>query len=303
MELGRTAQEAISESAVAATGQWKQISRPVIRFVRQNPLGALAGLFLVAVVIIAISAPLIAPFDPQHANFEKLTTAPDSINLLGTDPLGRDVLSRIIFGARTTLIVAFAAVLVGTSIGAILGLVSAYFGGKVDLGAQRILEILQAFPDLTLALLLAAALGPGLTTVIIAIAATKIPFGGRIIRAVALQVKESDYVTAARAVGASDVRIMLLHMAPQCVATFLVVATAHLGIAIIIEAALGFLGVGIPPPTPTWGNMLAEQSNRIIPSWWLVGFPGVAITSLVLGFSLFGDAIRDFLDPRLRGRL
>ena len=303
MELGQTAQEAIGGTAVAAAGRLKRISRPVTRFVRQNPLGALAGLFLVAVVIIAIAAPLIAPFDPQNANFEKLTTAPDSINLLGTDPLGRDVLSRIIFGARTTLIVAFAAVLVGTSIGAILGLVSAYFGGKVDLGAQRILEVLQAFPDLTLALLLAAALGPGLTTVIIAIAATKIPFGGRIIRAVALQVKESDYVTAARAVGASDVRIMLLHMAPQCVATFLVVATAHLGIAIIIEAALGFLGVGIPPPTPTWGNMLAEQSNRIIPSWWLVGFPGVAITSLVLGFSLFGDAIRDFLDPRLRGRL
>ena len=303
MELGQTAQEAIGGTAVAAAGRLKRISRPVTRFVRQNPLGALAGLFLVAVVKIAIAAPLIAPFDPQNANFEKLTTAPDSINLLGTDPLGRDVLSRIIFGARTTLIVAFAAVLVGTSIGAILGLVSAYFGGKVDLGAQRILEVLQAFPDLTLALLLAAALGPGLTTVIIAIAATKIPFGGRIIRAVALQVKESDYVTAARAVGASDVRIMLLHMAPQCVATFLVVATAHLGIAIIIEAALGFLGVGIPPPTPTWGNMLAEQSNRIIPSWWLVGFPGVAITSLVLGFSLFGDAIRDFLDPRLRGRL
>ena len=303
MELGQPAQEAISGTAVAATGWLKTINRPVIRFARQNPLGALAGLFLLAVVIIAIAAPLIAPFDPQHANFEKLTTSPDSVNLLGTDPLGRDVLSRIIFGARTTLIVAFAAVLAGTSIGAILGLVSAYFGGKIDLGAQRILEVLQAFPDLTLALLLAAALGPGLTTVIIAIAATKIPFGGRIIRAVALQVKESDYVTAARAVGASDVRIMWLHMAPQCVATFLVVATAHLGIAIIIEAALGFLGVGIPPPTPTWGNMLAEQSNRIIPSWWLVGFPGVAITSLVLGFSLFGDAIRDFLDPRLRGRL
>ena len=301
MELGQTAQEAIS--GTAAAGLLKKISRSASRFARQNPLGALAGSFLLAVVIIAIAAPLIAPFDPQDANFEKLTVSPDSLNLLGTDPLGRDVLSRIIFGARTTLIVAFSAVLLGTSIGAIFGLVSAYFGGKVDLGAQRILEVLQAFPDLTLALLLAAALGPGLTTVIIAIAATKIPFGGRIIRAVALQVKESDYVTAARAVGASDVRIMWLHMAPQCVATFLVLATAHLGIAIIIEAALGFLGVGIPPPTPTWGNMLAEQSNRIIPSWWLVGFPGVAITSLVLAFALYGDAIRDFLDPRLRGRL
>ena len=192
---------------------------------------------------------------------------------------------------------AFTSVFAGTMIGAILGLRSAYVGGKFDLGVQRALEILQAFPDITLALLLAAALGPGMSTVIIAIAATKIPFGGRIIRAVALQIREMDYVTAARATGASDLRIMRLHVAPQCVATFLVLATTHLGIAIIIEAALGFLGVGIPPPTPTWGNMLAEQSDRLIPSWWLVAYPGLAITLLVLGFSLFGDALRDFLDP------
>ena len=303
MELGQTAQEAISQSAVAATGRWKQISRPVIRFVRQNPLGAAAGLFLVAVIIIAAAAPLIAPFGPQDADFAHMNFSPDSINLLGTDPLGRDVLTRIIFGARTTLIVAFSAVFLGTTIGAIFGLTSAYLGGKYDLAVQRVLDILLSFPDLTLALLLAAALGPGLSTVIIAIAVTKIPFGGRIIRAVALQVKESDYVTAARAVGASNVRIMWLHVAPQCVATFLVLATAHLGIAIIIEAALGFLGVGIPPPTPTWGNMLAEQSKQFIPSWWLVGYPGLAITLLVLAFALFGDALRDFLDPRLRGRL
>ena len=303
MELGQTAQEAISQSALAATGRWKQIGRPVIRFVRQNPLGAAAGLFLVAVVIIAIAAPLIAPFDPLDANFAQMNFSPDSINLLGTDPLGRDVLTRIIFGARTTLIVAFSAVFLGTTIGAIFGLTSAYLGGKYDLGVQRVLDILLSFPDLTLALLLAAALGPGLSTVIIAIAVTKIPFGGRIIRAVALQVKESDYVTAARAEGASDVRIMWFHVAPQCFATFLVLATAHLGIAIIIEAALGFLGVGIPPPTPTWGNMLAEQSNNFTPSWWLVAYPGLAITLLVLAFALFGDALRDFLDPRLRGRL
>ena len=138
---------------------------------------------------------------------------------------------------------------------------------------------------------------------IIAIAATKIPFGGRIIRAVTLQIKEMDYVTAARALGASDVRIIRFHVAPQCVASFLVLATTHLGVAIIIEAALGFLGVGIPPPTPTWGNMLAMQSNTLIPSWWLVVFPGAAISVVVLAFSLFGDSLRDFLDPRLRGRL
>jgi ABC-type dipeptide/oligopeptide/nickel transport system permease subunit len=296
-------QVATSELAYPAIRRLKTFTRPVAVFARQNPLGFVSGLFLVAVVIIAIAAPLVAPYHPIEANFLKLSASPDSGNLLGTDPLGRDVLSRIIFGARTTLIVAFAAVGLGTTTGALFGLVSAYAGGKFDLGVQRVLDVLQAFPDLTLALLLAAALGPGLDTVIIAIAATKIPFGGRIIRAVALQIKEMDYVTAARALGASDVRIMRLHVAPQCVASFLVLATTHLGVAIIIEAALGFLGVGIPPPTPTWGNMLAMQSNTLIPSWWLVVYPGAAISLVVLAFSLFGDSLRDFLDPRLRGRL
>ena len=303
MELEQTAQQAISESAVAATGRLKEIRRSLTRFAKQNPVGAAAGLFLLAVIIIAIVAPLIAPFGPFDANFQKLTVAPDAENLLGTDPIGRDVLSRIIFGARTTLIVAFAAVFLGTTTGALFGLVSATLGGKFDLVTQRLLDVLQSFPDLTLALLLSAALGPGLTTVIIAIAVTKVPFGGRVIRAVALQVREMDYVTAARVIGASDVRIIRLHIAPQCVASFLVLATTHLGVAIIIEAALGLLGVGIPVPSPTWGNILAQQSNTLIPAWWLVVFPGVAITLVVLAFSLFGDSLRDYLDPRLRGRL
>ena len=303
MELGQTAQQAISEAAVAATGRSKEIRRPLTRFAKQNPVGAAAGLFLLAVIIIAIVAPLIAPFGPFDANFQKLTVAPDAENLLGTDPIGRDVLSRIIFGARTTLIVAFAAVFLGTTTGALFGLVSATLGGKFDLVTQRLLDVLQAFPDLTLALLLSAALGPGLDTVIIAIAVTKVPFGGRVIRSVALQIREMDYVTAIRAVGASNIRIMRLHIAPQCVAPFLVLATTHLGVAIIIEAALGLLGVGIPVPSPTWGNILAQQSNTLIPAWWLVVFPGVAITLAVLAFSLFGDSLRDYLDPRLRGRL
>jgi len=292
-----------SELAYPAIGRLKAFTRPAAIFARQSPIGVVAGLFLVAVVIVAIAAPLVAPFGPIDANFLKLTQPPDAENLLGTDPLGRDVLSRIIFGARTTLIVAFAAVFLGTTAGALFGLVSASLGGKFDLGTQRVMDVLQAFPDLTLVLLLAAALGPGLSTVIIAIAATKIPFGGRVIRAVALQIREMDYVTAAKAVGASEIRIMRLHIAPQCVASFLVLATTHLGVAIIIEAALGYLGVGVPSPTPTWGNMLAMQSNTLIPAWWLVIFPGAAISLVVLAFSLFGDSLRDFLDPRLRGRL
>ena len=189
----------------------------------------------------------------------------------------------------------------GTTTGALFGLVSASLGGKFDLGVQRVLDVLQAFPDLTLALLLAAALGPGLDTVIIAIAATKVPFGGRVIRAVALQIREMDYVTAARSIGASHIRIMGLHIAPQCVASFLVLATTHLGVAIVIEAALGFLGVGIAPPTPTWGNMLAMQSNTLIPSWWLVVYPGAAISLVVLAFSLFGDSPQGLLGPQASG--
>jgi peptide/nickel transport system permease protein len=281
----------------------RKLLRPLAVFYQQSPVGAVSGIFLVLVILMAIAAPVFAPYHPLTADFTVMTESPDVSHPLGTDPLGRDTLSRIIYGARYTLIVAFAAVLLGTTSGAVLGVASAYLGGKFDLGVQRVLEVLQAFPDLILALLLMVALGPGLGTVILAIAVTRIPFGGRVVRSVALQVRELDYVTAARAVGVSSFRIMRLHVAPQCIAPYLVLATAHLGVAIIIEASLGFLGVGIPPPTPTWGNMLAMQGNNLIPPWWLVVYPGVAITLIVLAFSLFGDGLRDYLDPRLRGRL
>ena len=303
MEQAPIAQVPTTAVATPTMGRLNAVTSQVSRFAKQNPFGFAAGLFLLAVVIVAIAAPVVAPYPPSDGDFQVVRKAPSAQHLLGTDVLGRDILSRVIHGGRTTLIVAFAAVFAGTTLGALFGLVSAYLGGKFDLGAQRVLDVLQAFPDLTLALLLAAALGPGLTTVIIAIAATKIPFGGRVIRAVALQIKEMDYVTAARAVGVSDVRIMRLHVAPQCVASFLVLATTHLGVAIIIEAALGFLGAGIPPPTPTWGNMLAQAQEEFVPAWWLVFYPGLAITLLVLAFSMFGDSLRDYLDPRLRGRL
>ncbi len=293
-----------AEAALTITqGQGaRKFLRPMLIFSRQSPVGAVAGVFLVFVILMAIAAPVVAPYHPLTADFTVMTEPPVAAHPLGTDPLGRDTLSRIIYGARYTLIVAFSAVLLGTTSGAILGVASAYIGGKFDLGVQRVLEVLQAFPDLILALLLMVALGPGLGTVILAIAVTRIPFGGRIVRSVALQVREMDYVTAARAVGVSGLRTMRLHVAPQCVAPYLVLATAHLGVAIIIEASLGFLGVGIPPPTPTWGNMLAMQGNNLIPPWWLVVYPGVAITLIVLAFSLFGDGLRDYLDPRLRGR-
>ena len=258
---------------------------------------------LLAIVVVALAAPLVAPRDPLFADLMSISKEPYAQYKLGTDQVGRDVLSRIIFGTRVTLTVAFVSVLGGTTLGAVLGVASAYVGGKFDLISQRVLEILQSFPDLILALLLMAMLTPGLWTVIIAISVTRIPFGARVVRSVALQVREMDYVASARAIGASDLRIMAGHVTPQCFAPYMVLATAALGSAIIIEASLGFLGAGVPPPTPTWGNMLALSAvSALKPLWWLVVFPGMAITITVLAFNLFGDSVRDALDPRLRSQ-
>ena len=204
---------------------------------------------LILLVLMALAAPLVAPWPEDKGDFSHMSGQPNADHLFGTDQQGRDVLSRVIFGTRTTLTVAFAAVLFGTTVGSLIGIVSAYSGGKIDLILQRLLEILQAFPDVILALLLLSALDPSLWTVILAISVTRIPFGGRVIRSVALQIREMEYVTSARAIGASDLRIMFRHVAPQCVAPYLILATAHLGVAILIESGLGFLGAGVPPPT------------------------------------------------------
>ena len=227
---------------------------------------------------------------------------PDATHWFGTDQIGRDTLSRVIHGSRTSLMVAVSAVVLGTTLGSLWGLACGFFGGRFDIISQRIIEFMQSFPDLILAMAIAMALSAGTGTVIVAIAITRIPFGGRIIRSVVLSLKEMQYVEAARGLGASNKRLMLRHILPQCIAPYLILATTHLGVAIIIEASLGFLGVGVPPPTPTWGNMLADSLNAgLIPPWWLVLFPGVAITVTVLAFNLLGDGIRDVLDPRLRG--
>jgi peptide/nickel transport system permease protein len=273
-------------------------------FARRSPLSAFWGVVAVAVIVVAIAAPLIAPYAPLKADFRHMTKAPDGVHLFGTDQIGRDTLTRVIYGSRASLAVAFGAVLLGTTTGALWGLASGFFGGRFDLISQRCIEFLQSFPDLILAMAIAMALGAGTGTVIVAIAITRIPFGGRIIRAVVLSLKQMIYVEAARGLGASNLRLMARHILPQCIAPYLILATTHLGVAIIIEASLGFLGVGIPPPMPTWGNMLADALNSgLVPPWWLVLFPGAAITLTVLAFNLLGDGIRDALDPRLRGAL
>jgi len=293
-------------SAEPAGGLLRKASgslRGLKTFSQRYPVGAAAGLLLVAIGLVAGFAGVVAPEDPRYVDFYHLGTAPSSEFYLGTDYEGRDVLSRIIHGGRVSLQVSVMAVLLGTTLGSVWGIASAYFGGRFDIISQRIVEMVMSFPALVLAMVLLVALGGGIWTVIIAIAVTRLPYGVRVIRSVALSVRELTYVDAARAMGASDLRIMVQHIAPQCFAAFLVLATAHLGAAIVIEASLGFLGVGITPPTPSWGNMLGGVvANTYKPIWWLVIFPGLAISLTVLAFNLLGDALRDALDPKLRGR-
>ena len=294
-----TTETATNSAAVPLVASERSLPRELGRFARRNPLSVAGGLVGLAIVLVALFAPWIAPRPPLKANFARMNKPPDAQAYFGTDQVGRDNLSRVIYGARTSLFVAFASVLLGTTTGSLWGVACGYLGGRFDLVSQRIMEVMQAFPDLILAMAISMAIGTGLPAVIVAIAITRIPFGGRVIRSVALTVREMQYVEAGRASGASAMRIMSLHVLPQCVAPYLVLATTHLGVAIVIEAALGFLGVGVPPPTPTWGNMLADAITSLIPPWWLVLFPGLAITITVLAFNLLGDGVRDTLDPRM----
>ncbi len=279
-----------------------RVGHTLATFSRRSPVGMVAALVLLMIVLVAVLAPLVAPYDPNFQHFTDPQQAPSATYVLGTDYEGRDILSRLIYGGQVSLEVAVLSVLLGTLVGSAWGVVSAYLGGKVDLLSQRVVEVVMAFPTLVLAMIFLLALGGGIWTVIIAIAVTRLPFGVRVIRSVTLAIKELPYVDAARAVGASDLRIMARHIVPQCMPAFLVLATAHLGTAIVIEAGLGFLGIGITPPTASWGNMLGGVvANTYKPLWWLVVFPGLAISLTVLAFNLLGDALRDILDPKMRG--
>lgn len=275
----------------------------IVRFVRWSPLTAIAAVLLFVPTALALLAPVIAPYDPTLNQYSRLVQEPSAAHIMGTDKLGRDVYSRLLYGMRISLFVAFTAVLIGEALGFLLGVVTAYVGGRFDLISQRAVDVLMSFPTLILAMLLMAGLGAGILTIIIAIAVTRIPGSSRIIRSVALSVRQLNYVEAARVVGASHARIMLRHIAPQCVAPLLVVFSLNLGAAIFAEAALSYLGVGVPPPTPSLGNMLGEQNAQSFkPPWWLVVYPGLAITIIILAANLVGDGLRDLLDPRLKGR-
>jgi len=273
------------------------------RFVRREPLGTVGLGLVIAMLITGGLAELIAPYHPTANDFSAMMEAPSWAHPLGTDQFGRDLLSRLIYGARTALIVGMSSALVGGAAGLVLGVGSAYFGGKIDLILQRIFDVIMAFPLIILALAVVSIFGTGVQNVIIAITIPLIPRIARVVRSSALAIREIPYVDAARACGFSHWRIILRHMVPNVMAPFLIMITASVGQAILAEASLSYLGLGVQEPVPAWGLMLqggAEEYASTAP--WIAIFPGVAIMLSVLGVNLFGDALRDTLDPKLRER-
>jgi peptide/nickel transport system permease protein len=275
----------------------------IIDFCRRQPLGTV-GLGLVLVMAVAgLSAEWIAPYSPTSNDFAAMTEPPSWVHLMGTDQFGRDLFSRIVFGARTALIVGFSCAIVGGGAGLVLGVASAYFGGRVDLLLQRFLDVVMAFPLIIMALAVIAIFGSGVFNVIVAITIPLIPRCARVVRSSALAIREVPYIDAARACGFGHTRIILRHMVPNVLAPFLIMLTAFVGQAILAEASLSYLGLGVQEPTAAWGLMLqggAEEYATTAP--WIAVFPGLAIALTVFGFSLFGDALRDALDPKLRDR-
>jgi peptide/nickel transport system permease protein len=275
----------------------------VAQFVRKKPLGAIGALLILAMLGAAVFADALAPYDPYLADYGAQFAHPSAEHWLGTDEFGRDVLSRILYGARIALFVGFTASLAGCTLGGLLGVLSAYLGGTVDLLLERFMDMLLAFPQLILALAVASILGPAVQNVVIAVTIPIIPRAARVVRATALSVKENVYVEAVSALGASRRRVVLQHILPNVVAPWIIIVTAQLAGAILAEAALSYLGLGAAEPTPSWGLMLSGSASAYAEKApWIGLFPGVAISLAVFGFNLFGDSLRDVLDPKLRGR-
>jgi len=262
---------------------------------------AVAGFgIVVGLLIIAISAPLLAPYDPTLQSLPDKRTKPGGKFLLGADEFGRDILSRLIYGTRVALLVGTISIAIALVFGMILGTVSGFFGGMVDNLIMRILDILLAFPYLLLAIAVVSAIGPGILNTTIAVGIWAIPGFARIIRASVITIKKADYIQAARAIGASDARIIFNHIIPNFISPVIVYSTLYMANAILIEAALSFLGLGVQPPTPSWGLMVSSGRDFLLSAPHIATLPGIAIMTTVLGFNLLGDGLRDSLDPKLR---
>jgi len=272
------------------------------RLLRRQPLGAARAVVVLVLVIVAIFAPVLAPHGPKDTAFGQFVP-PGREFPMGIDNLGRDVLSRVIWGARLSLYVGLASVLVGITIGSLWGIFTGYYGGIADASSQRIVDCVMALPPIILALSLMAAVGQSVNNVILALTILLTPTAARTLRAVALGVSASPFIEAARAAGTSHLRIVLRHILPNCLATYIVLVTTNISYAIVVEASLSFLGVGAPPDEPSWGGMLTAGTQAMETAPWLIFFPGVAISLAVFALNLLGDAIRDIADPRLRGDL
>lgn len=300
--MGPTA-PAISDLASALPRGYRRGSwlDGVGQFVRRKPLGAAGGLIVLAMALVAVFAPLVAPYDPIVQDIPNRLKEPGPQFWFGTDTFGRDIFSRIVFGSRTSIYVGLLSVALGAGIGVLLGVTSGYLGGWFDLLVQRVVDGLMGFPSLVLSLVMVVSLGPSLNAVAVALAVSFTPRMVRLARASALSVREEMYVTAAQAIGSRAPRIILRHLLPNCLAPVFVLATGYLGSAIVAEASLSFLGLGVPPPHPSWGGMLQFGAKGYLEAApWLTIFPGLALSLATFGFALFGDALRDILDPRLR---
>ena len=292
--------------ASAITYKIPQRRHPAVQFMLHQPLGAAGLVFIVVMALVAVFAPLVTPYDPLTVDYGGMLVAPSWQNWMGTDSFGRDVFSRIIYGARTALAVGFLASFLGSTIGAIIGVMSAYFGGKIDMLIQGVMDILLSFPIIVLALVVVAMLGQKIVfgvdvNLIIAIGIPMVPRVSRVVRASALAIRELPYIDAARAAGFSNTRIIFRHMVPNVVAPYLIMLTAYVAQAILSEASLSFLGLGVTEPTASWGLMLSGSAADFYQQApWMIVFPGLAISLAVFAFNLFGDSLRDWLDPKIK---
>ena len=292
--------------ASAITYKIPKRRHPAVQFMLHQPLGAAGLLFIVVMAFAAVFAPWVTPYDPLAVDYGGMLAAPSWEHWMGTDAYGRDMLTRIIYGARTALAVGFLASFLGSSIGAVIGVISAYYGGKIDLAIQGIMDILLSFPIIVLALVVVAMLGQKIVlgvdvNLIVAIGIPMVPRVARVVRASALAIRELPYIDAARAAGFSDARIIFRHMVPNVVAPYLIMLTAYVAQAILSEASLSFLGLGVTEPTASWGLMLSGSAADFYQQApWMIVFPGLAISLAVFAFNLFGDSLRDWLDPKIK---
>ena len=297
----------ISAPAEQATGVMAAAGRPrrlltlLRRFVREKPLGVFSALIIIGVLLVAAFAPWIATHPRDFTDKNAILLAPSSEHYFGTDKFGRDVFSRIVYGSRVSIYTGFGAMAIGLSMATLIGVVSGYFGGWLDAGVQRVVDAAMAFPSLVLLLVLVSVFGAGIFQLIVVLGILGMFANSRVIRSSVLSVKSNVYVEAARALGAGTGRILLRHILPNIFGPIMVLATVWLGTAILAETSLSYLGLGIPPPAPSWGRMLSEARAFMLQRPTLALFPGLAITLIVFGFNMFGDALRDVLDPRLRG--